>query len=461
MATVSSTWQVMRREFARFAGYYELIGKDGEAWSTTSNVGAGTTITSTELRDSGLDDFGSAGSGDGSLEALWLYLLGSNNDRFVRKVSGYDASAGDVTITGTDLSSESGSVDFELHRWHPIMLRDKANDVRRSAFRYINVPVTRNIFTAQDQIRYDVPAAIVRKPDNIYLYKGIPTAHGNNILTNGDFEDFTAGVPDSWSATTLDTAEESATTSPFNFATIDGSSVRCTSRNGSTGTLLQTISSPGTHSGQRISLQIWVHCLTASIVSTQLTINGTINLGANVDGGLHRGTGWELLTHFEDMPVTVSSLTVGISVVSSATDNTEFYADSAVCVVGPRQEPETVAIKLRNWEYRNDMQGTTLRQHVVFPYELPNNCMLRIEGRDYLSAVSAETDTMEITKPHSDIFYAFMANELYEEYVANIPDADRTFSQQRIASAARRLDDLLSLSMTRPRLNMNIPDWSY
>jgi len=454
----TTSWQNMRREFARFAGYYDIVGKDGEAWTTTSDIAASTTVVSTELRDAGLDDFGSSGSGDDSIENLWFYLLGTANDRFVRRVASYDASAGSLTVTGTNLSAETGAMDFELHRWHPIMLRDKANDVRRSAFKVLNVPLTRYIFTARNQIRYDVPSAIVGKPDAIYLYKGIPTSHGNNILSNADFSTFTSGVPDDWSATTLDTAEEVTTASPFNYATISGSSVRCTSQTGSTGTLLQTISSPGTHSGQRISLQVWVYCLTADIVSTQLTINGTINLGANADGGLHKGTGWELLTHFEDMPVTVTSLTAGISVLSTATDNTEFYVDSAVSVVGPRQEPETAATMLRNWDYRDDMQGSTLRQNIVLPYEVPDNCLLKIEGRGYLSSVSAETDTMEIAKPQNDIFYSFMAKELYEEYVAQVPDADRSFSQQRIASVARRFDDLISEAMPKPKMPLRIPD---
>jgi hypothetical protein len=454
----STTWQAARREFARFAGYYEIIGKDGSAWSTTTDITTDNKIISTELRDAGFDDFGSSGSGDDSLENLWIYLLGTNNDRFVRRVSAYVASSGQITATGTNLSAESSSVDFELHRWHPILLRDKINDIIKSSFPTLHVPLSRYLFTARSQVRYDVPSAIVRGPDSIYLYKGIETSHGNNILANPDFGTFTAGVPDSWSATTLDTAEEVSGTTPFNYATIDGSSVRCTSRADSTGTLLQTISSPGTHSGQRISLQIWVYCLTASVVSTQLTINGTINLGGNNDGGLHRGTGWELLTHFEDMPITVSSLTVGFSILSTAADNTEFYVDSAVSVVGPRQEPETAPVKLTNWKYRDDTQGTTVRQHVTFPYEFPDNCLLRFQGKDYLTSLSVETDAIEIAKPQNDILYALMAKELYEEYVAQVPDADRSFSDNRLASAARRFDDVMSHAMKTPNLALNIPD---
>lgn len=450
----------MRREFARFAGYPDLVGLRGLAWTTTTAVTTATTVVviSTELRDAGFDDFGQSTAGDDSLENLWCIFLGTNNLDEERRVKSYDASAGQATLSGTALAAESGATDFEFHRFRPSYIRDKANDARQAVFPLLHVPVTRTLFAAQDQVRYDVPAAIVKGPDSIYLYKGVPVSHANNILANGGFETFTAGVPDSWAATTLDTAQESVSTSPFNYATMDGSSVRLTSRTGSTGTLLQTISSPGTHSGQRISLQIWVYCLTASIVSTQLTINGTINLGAAVDGGLHGGTGWELLTHFEDMPVTVTTLTVGLSVVSAATDNTEFYADSAVCVVGPLQEPETMPTKLFNWKYREDIQGTTLRQHVVFPESFPDNCLLRFEGKNYLTAVTADTSSMEIAKPQNDLLYAQMAKEMYEEYGQLAPDIDGGFNRERLRVAMGRYDDSLVHRLRTPRLAMSIPD---
>jgi hypothetical protein len=456
MAT--TTWQNMRREFARFLGYSDIVGKEGSAWSTTTNVAASALVISTELRDAGFDDFGQSGAGDDSLENLWCLFLGTNNSGAERRSLGYDASAGQLTITGTNLSAESGSTDFELHRFRPSYLRDKANDARRIVFPLLHVPLSRYLFTARSQVRYDVPSAIVKGPERIWLYQGILPSHANNILSNPDLQDFTAGVPDNWSATTLDTAEEAPTTSPVNYATIDGSSVRCTSQSGSTGTLLQTISSPGTHSGQRITFQVWVYCMTASIVSTQITINGTANLGTNGDGGLHRGTGWELLTHFEDAPVTISSLTIGISVVSSATDNTEFYVDSAVAVVGPRQEPETAPIPLSGWEYREDMQGTTLRQHVIFPYELPDNYLLRFEGKDYLSSVSADSDTMEIAKPQSDLLYAQMAKEMYEELDQLIPDADREFNRARLRMAISRTQEYQIHRQRSPRYELSIPD---
>ena len=458
MAT--TTFQVARREFAQYLGYGDVVGKDQLAWSTTTNITTDNLVISTELRDAGFDDLaGIAASGDDQLAGLWLYLVAGtgNNVQASRVTDLYDASAGQITVRGIALVAESGSVDFELHRYNPTALRDALNRARVTVFPLLHVPVTRTLFTAQSQVRYDVPAAIVDGPDRIYLYKGIPVAHANNILTNGDFENFTAGVPDSWTATTLDTAEEVVTTSPFNYARIDGSSVRCTSQTGNVGTLLQSISSPGTHSGQRISFQIWVYCLTADVVSTAIKIGGTTHLGSADDGGLHKGTGWELLTHFEDSTITISSLDIGISVVSGAADNTEFYIDSAVAVVGPLQEPETDPTELFDWDYREDVQGTTLRQEVVFQHEFPDLCLLRFEGKGYLSSVSAEADTFKIGAPQTDLLYAQAAVELFKREQRSAVGSNRESLAMQLRSAEDDVERFAVHRLSAPRLRMRIP----
>ena len=455
----STTWASMRKEYSRFLGYSDIVGKDGLAWSTTTDVTTASTnlVISTELRDAGFDDFGQSGAGDDSLENLWILLLGANNLDVEKRVKSYDASSGQVTTSGIPLAAESGSTDFEFHRFRPSYLRDKANDARLSIFPLLHAPRTRWLSTAQHQVRYDVPSDIIDGPDRIWLYRGISVKHANNILTNGDFEDFTSGVPDSWSATTLDTAEEAVTTSPFNYARIDGSGVRCTSQTGSVGTLLQPISSPGTHSGQRISLQIWVYCLTADVVSTAIKIGATTHLGTAEDGGLHTGSGWELLTDFEDSTITIATLDIGISVVSTAADNTEFYIDSAVSVVGPSQEPETDSEQLYDWEYREDLQGTALRQYVVFDYEFPDNYLLRFEGKGYLTAMTADTSSMEIAKPQNDLLFAQMAREMYEEIDQLVPDANIEFNRERLAIASRKFNRLLPHRHRAPKHQMAIP----
>ena len=292
MAT--TTLQNLRREFAQYLGYPDIVGKDGLAWTTTTNIGSSTAIVSTELRDYGFDDLSVEGSGDDMFENWWIILHGSNNAQTVRRVKSYDASAGQLTVAGTSLTAESSSTDFEIHRQSPTMLRELLNTARVTAFPLLHVPVKKTVFTSLYRFVYEVPTTIVGQPTAIYIERGIPaTSHGNNILSNSDFETFADSAFTSWSASNLDIAQEDLTTTPLNYAVKSGSSsARCSSQSGSKGTLLQTISSASSYSGQTINLSIWVYCTTASVVSTSVTVSGSETLGTANDSGLHTGTGW-------------------------------------------------------------------------------------------------------------------------------------------------------------------------
>ena len=459
MAT--TTLQNLRRQFGVYLGYGEQLGKDGEAWTTTTNIGASTTIISTELRDYGFDDITESGSGDDMFENWWVIIHGSNNAQTVRRVKSYDASAGQITVAGTNLSAESSSTDFELHKYSPTLLRELLNTARLRSFPDLCQPVNKTLWSSQRQSRFEVPSAIVGTPTSIYLERGVSVDYGNNILSNADFETFASSAFTNWSATTLDIAQEELTTSPTNYAVFRGeSSAKCTSQTGSTGTLLQTISSPGSYSGQTINLSIWVYCLTASVVSTSIVLNGSTTLGTANDGGLHTGNGWELLTSSVDSTVTISSLSVGVSVVSTATDNTEFYVDDAICVIGPSQEPSGGRIVLSDWRYEPIMQGTSQRNEVFFPYDLPDNYALRFEGRGYLSSLSAETDTLEIGQPQTDLLVAYAAYLHFERSSYTSPDSEANFDVARRQLAEQDIERLSYHRVRAPRHRMEQPGWT-
>ena len=459
MAT--TTLQNLRRQFGVYLGYGEQLGKDGEAWTTTTNIGASTTIISTELRDYGFDDITESGSGDDMFENWWVIIHGSNNAQTVRRVKSYDASAGQITVAGTNLSAESSSTDFELHKYSPTLLRELLNTARLRSFPDLCQPVNKTLWSAQRQSRFEVPSAIIGTPTSIYLERGVSVDYGNNILSNADFETFASSAFTDWSATTLDIAQEDLTTTPTNYAVFRGqSSARCTSQTGNTGTLLQTISSPGSYSGQTINLSIWVYCLTASVVSTSIVLNGSTTLGTANDGGLHTGNGWELLTSSVDSTVTISSLSVGISIVSTATDNTEFYVDDAICVIGPSQEPVGGREVLNDWRYEPIMQGTSQRNEVFFPYDLPDNYALRFEGRGYLSSLSAETDTLEIGQPQTDLLVAYAAYLHFERSSYTSPDSEANFDVARRSLAEQDIERLSYHRVRAPRHRMEQPGWT-
>ena len=459
MAT--TTLQNLRRQFGVYLGYGEQLGKDGEAWTTTTNIGASTTIISTELRDYGFDDITESGSGDDMFENWWVIIHGSNNAQTVRRVKSYDASAGQITVAGTNLSAESSATDFELHKYSPTLLRELLNTARLRSFPDLCQPVNKTLWSAQRQSRFEVPSAIIGTPTSIYLERGVSVDYGNNILSNADFETFASSAFTDWSATTLDIAQEDLTTTPTNYAVFRGqSSARCTSQTGNTGTLLQTISSPGSYSGQTINLSIWVYCLTASVVSTSIVLNGSTTLGTANDGGLHTGNGWELLTSSVNSTVTISSLSVGISIVSTATDNTEFYVDDAICVIGPSQEPVGGREVLNDWRYEPIMQGTSQRNEVFFPYDLPDNYALRFEGRGYLSSLSAETDTIEIGQPQTDLLVAYAAYLHFERSSYTSPDSEANFDVARRSLAEQDIERLSYHRVRAPRHRMEQPGWT-
>lgn len=88
----------------------EAIG-DHLTFSTTTNIGAGTTVISTGLQsfDGGQDDY---------FNDWWVYIDGTNNAGILRQVSDYATSTGTLTVRSVNLQSESGSVTCYLHRYN-------------------------------------------------------------------------------------------------------------------------------------------------------------------------------------------------------------------------------------------------------------------------------------------------------------------------------------------------------
>ena len=115
--------------------------------------------------------------------------------------------------------------------------------------------------------------------------------------------------------------------------------------------------------------------------------------------------------------------------------------------------------ELRRWDYVPVIEGTSLRNHVIFPYPLPDQYLLRIEGSGYLSEVTAETDTMEIGSPQTDLLYRYAAEEIYERMWMTTPDSDGVFDQQRMQHARNERERMSMHAMTRPNPKIKIPNW--
>ena len=134
----------------------QAIGDDLE-FETTTNIGAATTIASTELNsyDEGEDDhFG------GATTDWWVYVIGVANAGVGRRVKDYTTSGGVIGVFGSNLSAESAAVTCRLHRYDPV---HKVNALKRT-------------------VEYIYPA-LRRDLDDITLITG-------NILPNSHFTDW-------------------------------------------------------------------------------------------------------------------------------------------------------------------------------------------------------------------------------------------------------------------------------
>ena len=74
-----------------------------ETFATTTNLAANTSVISTTLRDLGYD-------ADDMLNGKWVMIAGTANDEVSRYIRDYTASSGTISVRGTALAAESGSM---------------------------------------------------------------------------------------------------------------------------------------------------------------------------------------------------------------------------------------------------------------------------------------------------------------------------------------------------------------
>jgi len=150
------------------------------------------------------------------------------------------------------------------------------------------------------------------------------TIVSSNELSNGSFEDWTAGSPDDWTVSLNGgTITQNTTDGFFDFR--DGgisSAELLRSGSGSGISLTQSMATPSDFNNQIVSFSVRVKCSTNGVITIILAINGIDHQrGYNVSEQR-----FQELTVTEQSPTTVSSLTV--SILSDSTVATA-YIDSA------------------------------------------------------------------------------------------------------------------------------------
>ena len=410
MAT--TTLNIMLPAFGRTIGAF--IG----SFTTTTAIGATgslTVVISTELKDSGFTN-------DDALNDTFIKITSANNDDTVRRVTDYTASSGTLTISGTDLTSDSSTqATFELYRYDPDQLRDSLNDARLDAFpRLYKEVLDRALTSSTDVLRYTRPSSI---PFNyirqIYIENRLNAkTFSNNIVStlNCDFESSTIG--DDWTTSSITLAAEAETTSPDNWVVFEGSqSGKCTVAATSDASILMTVPSGTNYVGEEINVGVWVYSKTASRVSAAIRLdNGTISIGDT-----HAGNGWERLTHTLVADGVSSSIKVGISVPSGTAF--VFYADQMVATAGPSNIPQLLGNRITTWREEGD--------DIIFWDGTVSDKNILVRGMGLISSVSSGSDTMEIDQRQARYLYNIAASLWFQQDIDQLDLADLNAAQRR------------------------------
>ena len=432
----TSTWSTIRQDICRPLGL--ITG------STTTNISDGNTLVlDTSLGQMfPVDDF---------FNNRWYVQLipsSGDNQNNIRRVIDYAYASGTLTCAGASSNywpaNESGSINYELTPFDPSEVSNFYNEVREQVFPDLAlVRDVETIVTGLNQHTYTLPSTI-RKVDRVYLGNRRNADTSENLLLNGDFEDWTnATTAENWSVTstgsgTSSVNQEADTSDPDNYAVLYGdNSARLAVALNTVTTLVQTFNSASSSytdvatQGMEANVSAWVYCTVASRVS--LTIDGT------VQSETHGGTGWELLKGSETLTQDDTATVVGISVTTGAI--LAVFVDEIWMTLGQSEMVDVPYNELRNWEHVPSVAGASDGGVIRFQETLPSKYRLRIVGRDLLSPVTTDASTIEIDGELLHPVYDRVRMMIAQRMAANNPGSDwAEMARQYEASYVRAVE---------------------
>ena len=378
----TTTWSTMRQDILRPLG---LITSS----TTTSALAGDKVVIDTKLTDRfPVDDY---------FNNQWFVHITSGNDAGkIRRVTDYAQSTGTLTHLGANYAG-GDSPSFELTPLDPTEVQNLYNEAREIVYPEISmVRDLETVVTGNRQHTYTLPSTI-RKVDRVYLGNRRNANSGDNLLLNGDFEDWdadqlTPGSQNNWtlagSGSTFN--KEAQTNNPENYLVLHGDNSGRLAVAGTNTTLVQTFT-PASSSyttlpteGQEVNLSAWVYCNTASRV--KLYIETAV-------GSFHGGTGWELMKASATLAHNATTAVVGVHVTAS---NVAAYIDEIWMTIGQSEMTDVPYNELRNWEHVPPVAGASDGGVLRFEEILPSKHRIRVVGRDLLSSVSSDSDTVEI-----------------------------------------------------------------
>ena len=268
--------------------------------------------------------------------------------------------------------------------------------------------------------------------DRVYLGNRREANSGDNLLLNGDFEDWDSdslspGSQNNWtlagSGATFN--KEAETSNPENYMVLSGNnSGRLHVPADITVTLLQTFT-PSSSSyttlpteGQEVNLSAWVY----SNVSGRLKLY----IGAEV-GSFHGGTGWELMKASATLAYNATTAVVGLSTTTDgSSDAMAVYIDEIWMTLGQSEMTDVPYNELRNWDHVPPVAGASDGGVLRFQETLPSKHRLRIVGRDLLSPASAESDTVEVDGDLLHPLYDKVRSMIAQRLAASNPNSQWT-----------------------------------
>ena len=397
MATTTTLATILPK-FARRIGSY--IG----SFSTTTAIGATgslTVIISTELRDVGFSD-------DDVLNDSFLKITSGNNLNEVRLISDYTGSSGTITVTGTDLTSDSSTgTTFEIYRYDPNQLRDAVNDAAHQAFPALFKRVDdRTLTIAPGQARYARPSSI--EPGYIRQVYMVPKIEAKtfseNIINdqNCDFEESSSALTDWTDSANITDAVEADTTSPNNFMVYRGQrSAKLTCAATSTGTFTLSATDPTNYESEELNFSIWVYSKYASLVSPIIQIDSD----TATSGSSHSGGGWERLTVSATSSNVGSTIKVGLTFASNSAIYT-VYADEAILTSGPSETPKGYEEIIFDWSEEGD--------NLLFLTAPPSHYNLHLVGCGALETLTSGADTITLEPHRANLLIDYAALTFFE-----------------------------------------------
>ena len=386
----TSTWSTMRQDILRPMGL--VTGSTTTNISDSNRLVLDTSLTSRFP----VDDY---------FKNQWyvqLITTSGDNQNAIRRVIGFTNSSGTLTCSGATGNnwrvSESGSINYELTPFDPTEVTNLFNEALEIVYPEISmIRDIETIVTGNNQHTYTLPNTI-RKVDRVYLGIRREANSGDNLLLNGDFEDWdsdtlTPGSQNNWtlagSGATFN--KEAETSNPENYMVLSGNNSGRLKVASATTTLLQTFT-PASSSytsvateGQEVNLSAWVYCNTESKVKLYIT--------DTVVGSFHGGTGWELMKASATLAHDATTAVVGLSVAAS---NVAAYIDEMWLTIGQSEMTDVPYSELRNWSQVPPVAGADNGGLLYFQETLPSKYRLRIVGRDVLTPVTSDSSTIEI-----------------------------------------------------------------